>query len=687
MRKAFLAACIVLLAGPAFSQTLGWRGNWTGLYPDANPPTEWGRANMGPAGGMTCQAAKPDAAAAKSGRPLAHAQPVEWLIIGPFPVEDVTKDFDKEQIPGEAQMTPVDGAKAGGLAWRKLDVAPVVGLGPTELDWIDLGKPFGFKTNQVGYAHTWLWAERAGKARIVMEHNHGMALWLNGKEAYRSANMGAAFGSWPNLSRIKLGFANPRSPSCDVEFRQGWNRLLVKIGTEQANGWRSMHFTMRIIDAEPVPYADKNIAWATKLPERSHACPIIVGDRIFVAAEPDWLLCIDKKSGKVLWKALTNIFETTPAAERAADARFKEVEALQQEMMRTEDFDRSLDLRGKIQGILAAVNPKRYAPELEGHLSGHFAIVGFCTTPTSDGKNVYVFYGTGVAACYDLDGNRKWITRIPVPEKLVYPCSPALIGGRFCVFMEKMFGLDAATGALLWDQPGVERACGSLIAGRIRGVDVALGQKGEVVRVSDGKLLWQNPRKITGDTGWNPPTIIGDTVYLPWYGAGNLVVLDFSECSGDAWQPKQAEIGDIVVNKLPNGQWIDRWSAASWLIHENIGYVVDIYGIFYAVDLRARRLLYRQQLDFDSLDNYVAVGLTASPALGGRNIYVMNNQGTCYVLAPGREFKIVAKNRLETVLPRVWPITPQEITAYAPPVFDGNRLYIRGEQYLYCIAR
>ena len=45
--------------------------------------------------------------------------------------------------------------------------------------------------------------------------------------------------------------------------------------------------------------------------------------------------------------------------------------------------------------------------------------------------------------------------------------------------------------------------------------------------------------------------------------------------------------------------------------------------------------------------------------------------------SPGPTFKPVAVNRIETVLQRDWPISPQEILANGPPVFDGKRVYIR----------
>src|SRR5579862_2105895 len=45
----------------------------------------------------------------------------------------------------------------------------------------------------------------------------------------------------------------------------------------------------------------KNILWETKLPSYSWATPIIVGDKIFTRSEPYDLICLNKKSGKILW--------------------------------------------------------------------------------------------------------------------------------------------------------------------------------------------------------------------------------------------------------------------------------------------------------------------------------------------------------------------------------------------------
>jgi hypothetical protein len=344
-----------------------------------------------------------------------------------------------------------------------------------------------------------------------------------------------------------------------------------------------------------------------------------------------------------------------------------------------------MELRRSIAQLMVAADPVKYKLKWDGHLSAHFGIVGFTTTPVSDGRSVFAFFGQGVVACYDLEGNRKWIRRLESNE-IRYSCSPALIGGKLLCIFSGLQALDARTGEVAWKAPDVT-SMASLIPATIRGVDVVITNQGRAYRVSDGRLMWANPNIHAGDTGWAAPVFQDNVLYLPWHGVCELIVTDFSEVQGEQWQPKPRNITVNADHHRPNGQWLDRNTASSPLIHEGMYYNIDQYGVFYAVDLKTGKTLYRQDVGFDELHHYNAIGVGASATLGGRNIYVVDNQGVCVVLAPGPTYKQVAVNRIETVLPRDWPIPPQEILSNGPPVFDGKSMYIRGEQYLYCIGQ
>jgi len=218
---------------------------------------------------------------------------------------------------------------------------------------------------------------------------------------------------------------------------------------------------------------------------------------------------------------------------------------------------------------------------------------------------------------------------------------------------------------------------------RIGATDAITLQAGAVYRSSDGKILWTNPDK---GGGWGAPLFLDNTLYMLILGVSDLRTADFTGCQGDAWQPRYRRLEIEAEHRRPNGDWLDRSSPASPLVFDGLCYTIDEYGVLYCADLKTGKTLYRQESGFDELHTYNHIGVAASPTLIGKNIAVMDNQGSCLVFEPGPVFKKVAMNRIETMLPRDWPIPPQETISNGPPVADGNRIYIRGEQYLYCIG-
>src|SRR3569623_1251942 len=147
---------------------------------------------------------------------------------------------------------------------------------------------------------------------------------------------------------------------------------------------------------------------------RSTSTPILVGDRLFVAAEPDQLLCFDRTSGKRLWAASVKYYEALPKAEKARKPEYASrgdplVKALAAEVDRV----KRIELRAQIQKTLQEIDEKQFSIPADDHFAAHFGIVGFTMpTPVSDGQHDYIWNGMGEAACFDLDGRRRWISRL-----------------------------------------------------------------------------------------------------------------------------------------------------------------------------------------------------------------------------------------------------------------------------------
>ena len=221
-----------------------------------------------------------------------------------------------------------------------------------------------------------------------------------------------------------------------------------------------------------------NLKWVTQMPGWSHSPPIVVGRKVFVAAEPDTTICVDADSGKILWQD-------------------------------------SL-------GLLQPIGPGW------GMHSGN----GY-TTASSDGKAIYrAFVGRhkdakkrgSLVVSYDLDGKRRWLTET-VP--LNGTSSPLLIGNRVMVAQDggsnnkhvngTMFALDAVTGKVAWGplrhppEPGepVDHPWGaddgSPVAIRLGSRDIAVTPLGWLIDPQTGKLLGKTmPVRSVNGRVWHP---------------------------------------------------------------------------------------------------------------------------------------------------------------------------------------
>jgi len=678
----------------------GWRGNATGLWPDAKAPLEWRRLAHGSMEGMRAQANQPTQAEPGDAPAVRKGLIAEWLVLGPFSVGDSVENLDDDLLGGEASLSPSEGQRAKDgtkeQLWRRVAAPfddPLV-FGTAVLPWVDLEKPESFQNNRVSYAHAHVYSPRGGRTRAVVEHCFGLKAWVNGQEVYRSAERQGALGGYQPVSRHELMNIEPAAGRFEFDLKPGWNRLLLKLTSSNRDNWKEMNFCLRLMDPPDVEYETNNIRWMTELPGRSTSTPILIGDRIFVAAEPDLLVCVDKNSGRILWSAANNYYEALSVEQRDANPAYaSRVAPLVEKLGKETDRTARMNLRREIQETLVSIDPDQFDLRYDGHFAAHFGIVGFSMpTPVSDGKRVYVWSGLGVAACYDLDGRRQWITRVPT-EQLEYGSSPALADGVLVVFLGKLHGLDARTGELLWTQDRINKNIAAVLAATLAGQQVFVSQLGDVIRPKDGAVLYRSRNPIDGGC-WAPPVILGSKMYVGKYGVKQLSIFDFAQAdpSGDAkrWDPELLAIIDLTLPRehslLPDGGWIDRSTAGSPLIHEGLAYTVDIYGWLYVSDLETKATVYYQDLELDGLMHYNAVPVAASPTLIGDKILVLDNQGTTVVLAPGREFKVLGRNRIETRLERVWPIPAQETLAYAPPIADANCLYLRGERYLYCIG-
>jgi outer membrane protein assembly factor BamB len=458
-------------------------------------------------------------------------------------------------------------------------------------------------------------------------------------------------------------------------------------------------------------YVTRNILWMARLPNWGVSCPIVVGERIFITAEPTDLISIEKATGRILWIRSNPEFEGLSAEERKANPAFGEkLESLSASLAKA-NADVAEQMNGQLGSTMgSAPHPVAGAQQKKRDLEKQIqdqqnaidkkmfthnwaqAVFGYSgATPVSDGRSVFAFFTNGITACYDLNGRRKWIQRGGGDgSEHGNFASPVLCGGRLVVWANEMRGYEAETGKTAFTVPAKSNnTYGSLFRVPTGGEWVAGFQSGYFVRVRDGQAVWGAQQ-------------FGDAVATPIVEAGYIFAwMGYPVSGGDnhpfkAFKvPAGAEGGKLGAGHAFKMEWasdelaidkkknpFDRGFVASPLFVDGLIYQLTEGGGLFVNDAATGELVYRKVLPMKPKTEYWNwAGASASPTLAGKHIYLMDNQGLTIVLQPGRQYKEIAQNVLEDV--KDGKTQEQNVST---PVFDGSRMFYRTPGYLYCIG-
>ncbi|MCY2994257.1 MAG: PQQ-binding-like beta-propeller repeat protein [Planctomycetota bacterium] len=664
LAAAYCAGVLPLASLRAAESAMGWRGDGTGKYLAADPPTTWARVSAA-VQGLRYRAAK--SGEEQGGSPLPDGVIREWLVLGPVPKPE-SGGIEKDTLPEEGQFTPHEGQTTGSWVWRK------VTLDTAYLDFATLiGKP----GEVVAYACSHLYTPTGGVFRVNVTCPGGVRVWVNGKP------------SQPFGTRFRLN------------LERGWNRLLLKV-TPGDTDW----YVVPVLHGwAPAEYQDQHIAWQTPLPGVMPAfygggqgvgAPVIVRDKLYLLSEPNDLVCINKADGRVLWVRHSSYFEAATDEEKThsaypetavlaakievINASFVAGQATPEQLQEKAQLEK--DLQKQMKRIAAAKYTVGAVPDV--------GFSGF--TPATDGQFIYTWFGNGVSACYDLDGHRRWlrVDRRPAVEH-GFSSSPLLVEGKFVVFERDLLAFDAATGQLAWEIPLVSHEGlnpggffhGSPVATAIGGISVIVLGNDTLVRASDGKVLYTN--SDAGNQSVASPVVERNRLFLVATLRMELVLHTLPD---QITEPLQLPVQQLPLDTSAFPKHYLPWHLCSPLVHDGLAYLVNNAGVLTVVEIPAGRVVYQKLLDLDVCQAHnegAARGIGVSPALAGGHIYLLGNNGAALVIEPGRVYRQVAKNKIEhVVMAGHW--SERQERFMANPVFEGRRLYLRGEGNLYAIG-
>jgi outer membrane protein assembly factor BamB len=312
-------------------------------------------------------------------------------------------------------------------------------------------------------------------------------------------------------------------------------------------------------------------------------------------------------------------------------------------------------------------------------------------TPISDGERVYAYFGMHGLYCYDLSGKQLWkkdLTAYPMLFGWGTGSSPALDGDRLfvlCDNQEKSFlvAFDKKSGDELWRVSRSEKSNWStpFVWRNKKRTEIVAAGKGVVsYDPADGKVLWELKDFAVGAAEAsrpygpnNPPPTSNAT---PVANEELLFVGRGAAFGGSPlWAVRAGASGDISLKAGETSNGHIAWSnpkagppIASPLLYKDLLYIFPQFGaVFFCYDAKTGKEVYRQRLDG-------AAGFTSSPWAADGKVYCLDQAGHAYVIQPGPEFKLLAKNEIKDMF-------------WSTPAVAADALYLRGADRLYCVKQ
>jgi outer membrane protein assembly factor BamB len=408
--------------------------------------------------------------------------------------------------------------------------------------------------------------------------------------------------------------------------------------------WRGPHANGSAPKADPpIKWdANTNIAWKAELTGKGSATPIVWGDRVFVltavktdrVAKPDELPPADPKF-KVNTNPPKNFYKFLVLC-----------------------FDRNTGKK-LWEKTAAEMVPHEGTHETHSYAAG---------SPSTDGKLLYVSFGSFGAYAYDFDGNLKWSrtdlgrlhTRLGWGEAV----TPVVSGGSLLLNYDqeadsRLYCLDTSNGKTKWEAKRDEKSTWStpLVVDHAGKMQVVTNGTTRVrsYDLASGELIWQ-----CGGMTVNPipsPVRYGDSVIcvsgykgaaavsVPLSAKGDLGErgnVNWRYAAGTPYVPSPVLVGDLLYFTQTNDSVLTALNAKT-------GKVV---------------------LDKERLPQ--VKNFYASPMAAAGRVYFVDRTGTTIVIKSGETLDVLSVNKLNDAID-------------ASPVAVGKQLFLRGEKYLYCI--
>ncbi len=379
----------------------------------------------------------------------------------------------------------------------------------------------------------------------------------------------------------------------------------------------------------PLTWSEKeNVKWKTEIPFKGWSTPVVMGGQIWLTtATPDgkafFAICVDAATGKIVFN---------------------------EQLFRTD-------------------NPEPLGNNVNGYAT---------PSPAIEPGRVYVHFGVYGTACLDTATKKVLWQRQDLPcRHFRGPASSLVLFENLLIVtmdgvdVQYTVALDKLTGKTVWktdrsvvfnDAEGFQGFAkeGDLRKAHSTPLIVDVDGKPQMFSPGAKAAYAYDPR--TGKELWKVQFIAWSAAPRPLFNQGLSLMITGSGAT-ELWAIKVGGQGDVTKSHVAWKCTKSVAKTASPVIVDDLLYMVSDDGFVSCLEVATGTLVWKERIP----GKY-----QASPIYADGRLYFANDQNTTTVLAPGRTFKVLATNTLDS-------------GCMASPAVDGKALIWRTRTHLYRI--
>lgn len=398
----------------------------------------------------------------------------------------------------------------------------------------------------------------------------------------------------------------------------------------------------------PTEWSDaKNVKWKTAIAGRGHSSPIVWGKKIVLTTALDGEIVPGRKPGVTHKLSDGSEFVHPDAVGADLKHTFKVV-------CLDRDTGKIIWERVAYEG---AVQDSR-------HKKASFA----SSTPATDGKYVFAFFGSEGLYAYDFNGKQIWKQNLGTlgTASVGYGVSPLLYGNLVIMQCDEsgmnsfIAAFDKKTGREVWRVPRKVDVTWSTP------VLVQTGKRTELVTSAAEAIIAYDPS--TGKELWRHKGLESNAVPSPVV-SNDLVVLTSGYPTKIALALKAGGSGDVTgTTQLVWSYNKGTAYVPSPILYGDYIYLMTDRGLLTCLDAKTGKM------EYEGARVPKPTTFMASPVAYEGKILLTSEEGETFILKAGPKHEVLRSNSLGE------PV-------YASPAIANGNIFIRGERHLFAIGK